>query len=119
MNRGLPRRRRIVDLEGSEYVIDKLLSKGLSLDRAVDVLNGAPKFDTQPETNVPDESGRDRIQPERLIMVRPDRGGRILTFVLEHPDPDRVSQVVTGWISGAADISGYAQGGGMSKWQNG
>ena len=100
-------------------MIDKLLSKGLSLDRAVEVLNGAPKFDTQPETNVPDESGRDRIQPERLIMVGPDRGGRMLTFVLEHPEPDRVSQVVTGWISDAADISGYAQGGGTSKWQNG
>ena len=106
-------------MERSEHVIDKLLSKGLSLDRAVEVLNGAPNFDTQPETNVPDESGRDRIQSERLIMVGPDRGSRMLTFVLEHPDPDRVSQVVTGWISDSADISGDAQGGGMSKWQNG
>ena len=43
----------------------------------------------------------------------------MLTFVLEHPEPDRVSQVLTGWISDTADISGYAQGGGTSKWQNG
>ena len=86
-------------------MIDKLLSKGLSLDRAVEVLNGAPKFDAQPETNVPDESGRDRIQPERLIMIGRDRGGRMLTFVLEHPDPDRISQPAIDWISGAADVS--------------
>ena len=118
MSSRVPRRRRIVDLDASDYVFHKLLRKGLSFDRAVEVLNGKPKFATQAEANVPDEFGNDRIQPERLIMIGPDRGGRMLTFVLELPDADRVSQVVTGWESDDAEQSSYDQGGGLSAWRN-
>lgn len=118
MSDGIPRRRRIVDLEASDYVFHKLLRKGLSLDRAVEVLNGAPKFAAQAEVNAPDDFGNDRIQPERLIMIGPDRSGRMLTFVLELPDEDRVSEVVTGWASDDADKSSYDQGGGLPTWQN-
>ena len=117
MSGGRPRRRRIVALEASDYVFEKLLRKGLSLQSAVEVLNGSPKFLMQAEMISVDALGRDRSQPARLIMVGPDRGGRLLTFVLDLPDDERVSQVVTGWEADEADGSSYAQGGGLPRWR--
>ena len=43
---------------------------------------------------------------------------RMPTFVLELPDEERVSEVVTGWESGNADKSSYDQSGGVPTWQN-
>ena len=114
---GRVRRRRIVALEASDYVFEKLLRKGLSLQNAAEVLNGSPKFLMQAETIAVDASGHDRSQPARLIMIGPDRGGRLLTFVLDLPDDERVSQVVTGWEADEADRSSYAQGGGIPIWR--
>ena len=42
----------------------------------------------------------------------------MLTFVLELPDEDRVSEVVTGWESGDADKSSYDRSGGLPTWRN-
>ncbi len=42
-------------------------------------------------------------QPERLKIIGPDRTGRIFTIIIEYPDQDDRSTIVTGFESSRRD----------------
>ena len=47
-------------------------------------------------------------------MVGPDGSGRLLTFILEYPDPQGASHVVTGWHADRDELARYRQAGGST-----
>ena len=53
------------------------------------------------------ESGELRRRPARIQMVGPDRFGRLLTIILEHPDDDGIAHIVTGWVANKGQQTRY------------
>ena len=106
---------RIRGLEHNEVTEDELAAHGLDLDDALDVYDGPAKYFPQDGEDRVDDVGRIVRQPERILMIGPDAGGRLLTFVLELPDSNRVCHVVTGYPSAAKDLARYHQPGGRMR----
>ena len=100
---------------GNHASDDELWAHGLSLDDADDVWEGPAKYFAQPARQREDELGNVRFQPERMKMIGPDRTGLVLTFVLELSDQDRMSHVVTGWISDDEERTRYHRPGGRMR----
>ena len=102
-------------VDGNEATDDELSEHRLTFDDAEDVWNGAAKYFPQPTRHGIDAGGRSFTQPERLKMVGPDRTGRLLTFILELPDDDGWSHVVTGWRADRDEQTRYHQPGGRMR----
>ena len=108
----LPRRPR---LRWNDVTHDKLAAHGVDIDRAIEVADGSPKLFHQERTLILRSDGTFRWQPDRVRMIGPDSTGRLLTFILEYPDADGRSHVVTGWPSDKDERSKYRQPGGWQR----
>ena len=106
---------RIRALDYNEATEDELAAHGLDLDDALDVYEGPAKYFPQDAKDRLDDDARLVQQPERLLMVGPDASGRLLTFVLELPDADRICHVVTGYPSAQQDRTRCHQPGGRMR----
>jgi len=100
---------------GNHVTGEHLWSHGLTMEDADDVWDGPAKYFSQPVRIRFDESGNEDVQPERVKMVGPDHRGRLLTFILETPDDERQSRVVTGWVSTPGEQTRYHQPGGRMR----
>lgn len=99
----------------NEATREELWAHGLTIEDADDVWEGPAKYFAQParqRADVPDQSS---IQPERMKMIGPNRGGRLLTFILDVPDAYGFSHVVTGWNADAEEQARYQQPGGRMR----
>ena len=99
----------IEDVTWGEAAEDEMARHGMSGWDAQDVFDGSPRFFRQPGKEEMDASGRWRMRPDRIKMVGPDAGSRMLTFVLEYPDSDGLSQVVTGWPADKKERARYGR----------
>ena len=104
-----------VGLKSNEATEYELAAHGLVFEDAVEVWHGAAKYLPQAARDLLDEFGNPRRQPERMKMVGPDRGGRLLTFILELPGIDGQSHVVTGWVSDPDEQTRYHHPGGRTR----
>lgn len=87
----------------------KLAAHELTVGDAFDVLHEEPQFYAQGAKPEISDSGFYRTRPARLRMVGPTRSDLMLTFILELPDRDGASHIVTGWESSAKEIETYGQ----------
>lgn len=85
-----------LDTEGE----DELWKHGLMVADVLDVLDRG-EFRTF----------RDKVTGRRL-MIGPDRGGRLLTVVIESVDNPGTCRVITGWRSSAAERTLFSRPGG-------
>ena len=104
-----------IDLDWNESVQEKLWAHGLRPEQAREVLSGAPKLFAQTAATVLKPHGGISTRPARILMVGPDRSGRLLTFILEYPDEDGYSQIVTGWPSDKGEAAKYGHPGGSRR----
>lgn len=103
------------DLDWNEAIRDKLWDHGLTPEQARDVLFRAPKLFAQKATTIIRSDGSIKEQPARIIMVGPDRAGQLLTFILEYPDGDGYSHIVTGWPADSDEFAKYGHPGGSQR----
>ena len=101
--------RHIEDVTWGGAAEDEMARHGVSGWNAQDVFHGDPRFFRQQGKEETDASGRWRIRPDRIKMVGPDAGGRLLTFGLEYPDSEGLSQIVTGWLADKKERVIYRQ----------
>ncbi len=90
----MPRRR--TELKWNTTTIEELAEHGLIIHDALDVSNGVHKLFRQKASTRTLPDGQTVRRRPRRIMIGPDLGNRLLTFVLEYPDRDGRSHVVTG-----------------------
>ena len=102
-------------VDGNEATVDELWEHRLTIDDADDVWDGSAKYFNQDPRDVVDDHGRLRRQPARVVMIGPDRTGRLLTFILEAPGSDSVSHIVTGWPSDRDEQARYYLPGGRMR----
>ena len=106
---------RIRGLDYNEATEDELAAHGLDLDDALDVYHGSAKYFPQDAKDRLDDNARLVRQSERILMIGPNAGGRLLTFVFELPDTDRLCHVVTGYPSAQKDRTRYHRPGGRMR----
>ena len=82
---------RIRGLDYNDATEKELAAHGLDPDDALDVYDGPAKYFPQDAKDRLDDGERLYRQPDRILMIGPDASGRLLTFVLELPDADRIS----------------------------
>ncbi len=82
---------------------------GLTLDDAFDVEEFAPVTIPQKARWIARRDGTSYRQPERLKMIGPNRGGRMVTLIIEYPDQDNYSTIVTGYWSSNGEQAEYHQ----------
>ena len=102
-------------IAGNAATDDELWNHGLEFADADDVWFGPAKYFSQEERLQTDELGGLRRQQKRIMMIGPDRSGRILTIILELPNRRGYSHFVTGWVSSEADQTRYRQPGGRLR----
>ena len=101
----------VIDLDYNDVSLEELAVHGLTLADAYDTLLGSPKF-------FPDKGNRPRRRRGLLArwnMIGPGADGALLTFVIEHPDEERVAHLITGWRSPRGDRTRYDQPGGKKN----
>lgn len=99
----------------NEATTEELWVHGLTIDDADDVWEGPAKYFSQPARSDLNPDGASSKQPARVKMVGPDRTGRLLTFILELPDRNGRSHVVTGWIADQDERTRYHRPGGRTR----
>ena len=102
-------------LRGNDATDEHLWKHGLLMRDADRVWMGPAKYFDQGAELEMDEGGRLHERPDRLVMIGPESGGRLLTFILELPDQQGESHVVTGWVATRAQRSRYHQPGGRMR----
>jgi len=102
-------RRRVPRLNESPDTVDKLWEHGVTLDDAFDVEEFAPELFPQKARLILRANGALYQQPARLKMVGPNRGGRLVTLIIEYPDSKNFSTIVTGYWSSDAERGAYHQ----------
>lgn len=102
-------RQRVPRLQESPDTVDKLWVHGVTLDDAFDVEEIAPEVFRQQAKLILRADGTPYRQPVRLKMVGPNRAGRLLTLIIEYPDPENHSIIVTGYWSSNGEQSAYHQ----------
>lgn len=76
----------------------KLASRGMSLDDAEFALKHRPAWTWQRSKKRPGDEGSGE-RPGRWVMTGRGLQNDFVTFVLEAPDRDGLSRVVTGWLA--------------------
>lgn len=99
----------------NDVTTEELWVHGLTIDDADDVWEGPAKYFTQFARSDVDSDETPFKQPERLKMVGPDLTGRLLTFILELPDRNGRSHVVTGWTADQDERTRYHRPGGRIR----
>lgn len=102
-------------LVGNDATDDHLWKHGLMMRDADRVWEGPAKYFDQGTDLKMGEGAQLHERPDRVVMIGPDAGGRLLTVILELPNELGVSHVVTGWISTLAQQSRYHQPGGRMR----
>ena len=100
---------RIPQLRESPDTLDKLWVHGVTLDDAFDVEEIAPELFRQKAKLVLRRDGTSYRQPARMKIIGPNRGGRLLTLIVEYPDSQNQSTIVTGYWSSSGEQSAYHQ----------
>ena len=103
------------NLDWNEAVQDKLWAHGLRPEQAREVLYGAPKLFRQKSAWEVRDDGSLRERPPRILLVGPDRTNQLLSFILEYPDEDGYSHIVTGWPADDDEAAKYRQPGGSRR----
>ena len=85
----------------------KLGQHGVEMDEPARVLRGDPLIRPQAGGYVLDDAGQWKWRPRRLKMIGPAGQGRFLTVILELPDDESRSIVVTGYPAGEDDLDEY------------
>lgn len=91
------------------HTTEHLARHGVTVGQAFDVVRGTPAF--------VDQQGRYEERPDGLLrwrrprqkLIGPDRTGQLLTFVIEYPDEDGLSKIVTGWHADDEERAQYRQ----------
>lgn len=91
----------IFELEPSPDAEDHLWEHGLYIEDAYDVLD-EDRY----------KLFSDAPHDDRVKIVGPDRGGRLLTFVVTRPDGQGRCLIVTGWPADAEEQTIYSRPGG-------
>lgn len=99
----------------SDNIEGHLWEHGLSYFDAEEVWAGPAKYFSQNARTVFDEFARPRRQPARVVMIGPDFGGRLLTFILTIPNVEGRSNVVTGWAANRDEQTRYHRPGGRMR----
>ncbi len=105
-------RRQIPQLDWDDYTVDHLAKHGLTLDHALEVARGLPVLIDQRAKLVERADGTINWRRARQRMIGRDRSGRLLTFVIEYPDREGKSKIVTGWDADDEEHAKYRQRGG-------
>lgn len=103
---------RIVELTFNDATEAELHRHRLTIDDAYEVFEEAPFFRRQDPADERTPAGEFRRRPARVQMIGPDRTGRLLTIIIEHPI-DGAAHIVTGWASNKEQRDRYhkAKGG--------
>ena len=102
-------------VKGNDATDEHLWKHGLVMWDADDVWEGPAKYFDQNAKVFEDEIVGFSERPRRVLMVGPGKGGRFMTFILELPDSNEESHVVTGWMSTLDERSRYHQPGGRMR----
>ncbi len=102
-------RPRVPRLRESPDTVDKLWEHGVTLDDAFDVEEIAPEVFRQKARLILRSDGTLHQQPARLRMIGPNRGERMITLIIEYPDMENLSTIVTGYWSSKSDQNDYRQ----------
>ena len=102
-------------VRGNDATDDHLWKHGLTIWDADDVWEGPAKYFDQDARVAEALASGPHARPERVVMIGPDKGGRMLTFIPELPDSAGESHVVTGWIATRGERSRYHQPGGRMR----
>ena len=102
-------------VRGNDATDERLWRHRLTIWDADDVWAGPAKYLDQDARVAWEPQGHLDERPERIVMVGPDKGGRLLTFILELPDSQGESHVVTGWTATKGERSRYYQPGGRMR----
>ena len=94
-------------LTWNSATVAELAGHELTVEHAIEVFEHDPEFFSQPPLGEISSRGRFQVRPQRVRMVGPTGTGRMLTFILEMPDGDLASHVVTGWESDLSEIERY------------
>ena len=92
----------------SDDSVAKLAERGIAFEDARFALAHRPILNWQPSHERPPEEGAG-IRPGRWVMIGRGVEGDIITFVLDAPDEDGESQVVTGWTATTDEQELYNQ----------
>lgn len=102
-------------VQGNDATDEHLWRHGLTIWDADDVWEGPAKYFDQ-DAKLAEELGLGpQGRPERIVMIGPDKSGRMLTIILEPPDFLNESHVVTGWVATRGERSRYHQPGGRMR----
>ena len=100
------RRRRPRTLRISDDSRVKLADRGIALADAEYAISHRPAFHWQASRERPPEEGSG-TQPGRWVMIGQGAEGDIITFVVEAPDADGISEIVTGWVATSDEVELY------------
>lgn len=103
---------RVPILDWDDDTHDHLAAHRLTVSRALQVANQSPVLIDQKGKFEERLDGTVRWRRARLRMVGPDNSGRLLTFVIEYPDSEGKSKIVTGWDANDEERAQYRQRGG-------
>ena len=86
----------------------KLNERGIAFEDAEFAFEHRHVLDWQPSQERPPEEGSG-MRPGRWVMIGRGLEEDVVTFVLEAPDADGESEVVTGWVATADEVDLYSQ----------
>ena len=86
----------------------KLTERGIEFEDAEFAFEHRPVLNWQPSQERPLEEGRG-TRPGRWVMIGRGLQEDVVTFVLEAPDAEGESEVVTGWTATRDEVELYNQ----------
>ena len=100
---------RIPRLVWNSVTRDKLWYHGLTIDDVLDAARDRPILIHQEGKREEREDRTTRRRPDRQRLIGTDRGNRLLVIVIEYPDEDGRSHIVTGRRAGDRERAEYQQ----------
>ena len=98
------------DLTWTPATTGHLAAHKISVDDALAVFANDPVFFEQAPAPEFTSAGFFRIRPRRLQMIGHDDQGRLLLFILELPDEEGESLIVSGWEADGDEHAVYEYG---------
>ena len=97
------------ELYWSDETIEKLAAHGLTIADVFAVFERAPVFIVQESRDAGNSFKTSEERPRRVRMIGPGRTDAILTVILEYPDSQDNSNIVTAFDSPRHDLDAYVQ----------
>ena len=98
------------DLKWTRATAEHLAAHEISVGDARAVFANAPLFFEQDSVPELTNAGFYQMRPRRLQMLGPDDQERVLMVILELPDHEGLSKIVTGWIAQKDEVDIYELG---------